>query len=107
MKLKDWIRDARGNRPPEETYVDAADAPTAPEGPYRARMAMADTTHHSTPDGIDVNEREVVTGRLELLYRIHCPCGHRWDATEFHRMTLCPKCERAVLVEAPTLPPGK
>jgi hypothetical protein len=65
------------------------------------------TQPHAVPDGIDVNEREVVTGRLELLYRTHCPCGHRWDAAEFHRMTLCPKCDRAVLVEAPTLPPGK
>jgi hypothetical protein len=101
MKLKDWIRDVRGKGEPEETYVDSAAAPSEPEGPYRARVA--ESTHHaSAPEGIDVNEREVVTGRLELVYRIHCPCGHGWDSVEFQRMTLCPKCGRPVLVELPS-----
>jgi hypothetical protein len=104
MKLKNWIRDARGNRSPEEKYVNAVDAPSEPEGPYRARMAAA--THHPAPEGIDVREREVVVGTLELRYCTRCPCGHEWESAQFQRMTLCAKCGRAVLVEAPSLPSG-
>jgi len=104
MKLKDWIRDARGKRPAEETYVDFAAVPPEPEGPYRARMAVA--THERAPAGIDVNEREIVAGELQLLYRTRCPCGHYWDAVHFERMSICPNCARAVLVDAPTVPPG-
>lgn len=102
MKLKDWIRDARGDRSPEEKYVDAADAPSVPEGPYRARMA--ESTHHSVPDGIDVSEREVVAGQLELRYCTRCPCGHEWASAQFQRLSLCTKCGRAVLVEDPAPP---
>jgi hypothetical protein len=102
MKLKDWLRDVRGKPQPEEVYVDGAALSAEPEGPYRARMEEA--THRSTPEGIDVGEREVVTGQLQLLLRIRCPCGHEWDTLEFHRMTLCPQCDRAVLVDVPELP---
>jgi hypothetical protein len=104
MKLKDWIRDVRGSRQAEEIYVDSSDAPTEPEGPYRARLAAA--RHEPVVEGIDVSEREVVKGALQVFYRTRCPCGHHWDATDFHRMSLCPKCNRAVLLEAPTLPTG-
>jgi hypothetical protein len=102
MKLKDLLRDVRGKQPPEEAYVDGADVPAEPEGPYRARMAEA--THQPAPEGIDVKEREVVTGALQLLYRTRCPCGHQWDALDFQRISLCPQCGRAVLVEPPRLP---
>jgi DNA-directed RNA polymerase subunit RPC12/RpoP len=99
MKLKDWLRDPRGKQPPDEVYVDAAAVPAEPEGPYRARMAAA--THTAASGGIDVSEREVVTGQLQLIYRIRCTCGHQWDALQFQRMSICPQCGRAVLVEAP------
>jgi len=104
MKLKDWIRDVRGGQQAEETYVDASDTPAEPEGPYRARLA--ESKHEPVAEGIDVGEREVVKGALQVVYRTRCPCGHQWDSTDFHRMSLCPKCSRAVLVEAPTLPTG-
>ena len=102
MKLKDLLSDVRGKKPPEEIYFDAAQLPAEPEGPYRARIAEAQ--YHAAPPGIDVSEREVVTGRLQLLYRIHCPCGHQWDATDFQRVSLCSNCDRAVLVDMPRLP---
>ena len=102
MKLKNWLRDVGGKRTPEDEYVDSAEVPPEPEGPYRARMAAS--THRHAPEGFDVNEREVVTGHAELLYRILCPCGHHWDTQQFHKMSLCPKCSRAVLVDEPKLP---
>jgi hypothetical protein len=65
---------------------------------------MAVSTRQATAAGFEVKEREVVTGVLQLVYRIHCPCGHQWDAPNFQRMSICTECGRAVLVEAPTLP---
>jgi len=50
-----------------------------------------------------VNEREVVTGHVDLVYRIHCPCGYHWDTQQFQKMSLCAKCGRAVLVDQPGL----
>ena len=99
MKIKDWIRDARGKQTPGETYVDAAEAPVEPEGPYRARMEKA--THEPVVQGIDVTERETVKGELQVIYRTRCPCGHHCDSPEFQRLSLCPNCGRAVLVEPP------
>lgn len=100
MKLKDLLRGVGGKQPPEETYVDGASVPAEPEGPYRARLTES-TRHAASAEGFDVREREVVTGMLQVVYRTHCPCGHEWDAPEFVRMSLCQKCGRAVLVEAP------
>lgn len=100
MDLKKWIHDVGRTKPPEEVYLDGAEVPDEPEGPYRARMTAA--AHRPAAEGIDVGEREVVTGRLQLVYRTRCPCGHQWDALDFQRLSLCPKCSRAVLVEPPT-----
>ena len=105
MKLKDWLRDVRGKKEPGDEYVNFAEVPPEPEGPYRARMA-ASLSHRATPAGFEVKEREVVTGKLELLYRIHCPCDHHWDAFDFQRMSICPNCGRAVLVDPPKGPAG-
>ena len=102
MKLKDWLREARGKRSPGDVYVNFAEAPTEPEGPYRARMAAA--THRPAPEGIDVSEREVVRGEVQLVYRIRCTCGHQWETLDFQRMSICPKCGCAVLVDPPKLP---
>jgi hypothetical protein len=101
MDLKKWIPDVGRAKRPDDVYVDGAAVPDEPEGPYRARMAAA--AHRPPAEGIDVTEREVVTGRLQLVYRTRCPCGHQWDALDFQRLTLCPKCARAVLLEPPTL----
>ena len=102
MKIKDWIRDVRGKQPPEETYVDSAEAPVEPEGPYRARLTTSE--HHRVVEGIDVTERETVKGEVQVVYRTHCPCGHHWDSAELQRFTLCSICGRAVLAELPKLP---
>jgi len=103
MKLKDLLRGVAGKQSDHETYFDSASVPAEPEGPYRARMEHA--AHHSAaPSGIDVGEREVVTGALQVLYRTSCPCGHQWDSEQFQRIGICAKCGRAVLVEKPTLP---
>jgi DNA-directed RNA polymerase subunit RPC12/RpoP len=102
MKLKDWLRDARGKPSADEVYVDAAALPAEPEGPYRARMVAGNRA--ATSQGIDVGEREVVAGHVQLIYRICCACGHQWDSVEFQRMSLCTQCGRAVLVETPPAP---
>jgi hypothetical protein len=102
MKLKTWLHEVRGKRPQEEVYVDFAELPAEPEGPYRARMAVA--THQPAPKGIDVTERETVPGELQVVYRTRCPCGHQWETLHFQRMRVCPKCGRAVLVDAPKVP---
>ena len=67
MKLKNWLPHVGGKQAPEERYIDSAEVPPEPEGPYRARMAEA--THHRAPEGIDVKEREVVTGRCRARHR--------------------------------------
>jgi hypothetical protein len=102
MKVKEWLRSVRGKESPDDAYVDGAQLPAEPEGPYRARLVEA--THHASPEGIDVGEREVIRGQVQLLYRVRCPCSHQWTADEFRRLSLCPKCGRAVLVELPELP---
>jgi hypothetical protein len=103
MKFKDLLRGVGGKQPSDEGYVDGASVPAEPEGPYRARLEQS-KHQPAASEGIDVREREVVTGRLQVVYRIQCPCGHQWDSVEFQRMTLCQNCGRAVLVEAPKLP---
>jgi hypothetical protein len=101
INLKNWLRDRRGKRP-EEVYIEFSKVPEESEGPYRARLATA--AHERGVQGIDVTEREVVSGELHVLYRTHCPCGHQWETSRFQRMSICPKCDRAVLLEVPKLP---
>ena len=104
INLKDWIREVRGKRTPEEVYVESTSVPEEPAGPYRARLEKA--AQERVVQGIDVSEREVVAGELEGHHEIRCPCGHRWSSQQPQRMNLCPKCDRAVLVEVPTPPTG-
>ena len=102
INLKDWIRDVRGKRTPEEVYVDSTTVPEEPAGPYRARQEKA--AQERVVEGIEVTERETVSGELRLLFQTRCPCGHQWEAAQFQRMTICPNCGRAVLVNVPALP---
>lgn len=103
IDLKNWIRNARGKQE-QETYVDSAEVPAEPEGPYRARASTA--PHEHKPPGFEVRERQVVNGELQVLYQVHCPCGHQWSSTQFQRMSVCPQCDRAVLVAVPPPPEG-
>jgi hypothetical protein len=98
INLRKWFRALRGPRPPEEVYVDSATVPAEPEGPYRARLETA--VQQRTVSGVDVGEREVVAGEWLANDQLRCPCGHLWQGPEFQRMNLCPRCGRAVLVEA-------
>jgi hypothetical protein len=102
INLKDWIRGVRGERKPEEVYVDSTTVPDEPAGPYRARQEKA--AQERVVEGIEVTERETVSGELRILFQIRCPCGHRWEIEQFQRMSICPNCGRAVLVNVPTLP---
>jgi hypothetical protein len=102
INLRKWFRDIRGQRPPDEIYVDSAAVPAEPEGPYRARFQTA--AQQRTVAGVDVGEREVVEGEWLANDQLRCPCGHGWQSTPLQRMNLCPQCGRAVLVEVPERP---
>jgi hypothetical protein len=104
INLKGWLRQVRGKRTAEEVYVESTAVPEEPAGPYRARLAKA--SQERVVQGIDVSEREVVAGELEGHHEIRCPCGHHWPSPQPQRMNLCPKCNRAVLVDVPTPPTG-
>lgn len=98
MDIKNWIRSSRGKQD-KDTYVDSAEVPAEPEGPYRARAVTA--PHEHTPPGFEVRERQVVNGELQMRYEVRCPCGHLWSSMQFQRMSVCPRCDRAVLVAVP------
>jgi len=99
IDLKNWFRAVRGKQKPD-VYVDFAAIPEEPVGPYRAREVTA--SRETAAEGFEVREREVVKGELQVLYLIRCPCGYRWSSPQFQRMSVCPQCDRAVLVAAPT-----
>jgi hypothetical protein len=97
MKIRQWLGDVRERLAPE-TYVSASDVPEEPQGPYRARAprGLAAATNE-----VEVREREMVRGKVEIVYAIRCACGRRWFSTEFESIQTCPKCARAVLLEQP------
>ena len=92
-----WIGRVRDRLLPT-SYVDWSDVPDGPQSPYRARLALA--TEHS-PDGGDLLEREVVRGKMKVIYEVRCGCGRRWFNPRLERVQLCPRCDRAVVIEPP------
>lgn len=81
------------------SYVDGATLrEDVPLTPFRARLNLPP---EQSPDGVEVREREVVRGKVRIVYEIRCACGRRWFHRELQRVQLCPRCDRAVLVEPP------
>lgn len=95
--LVGWVGRIRERLKPT-AYVDWSEVPDGPESPYRARLTSP--TDHS-PEGVEVLEREVVRGKVSVVYEIRCGCGRRWFSPRFERVHLCPRCGRAVLVDPP------
>ena len=81
------------------TYVEWSDIPETPESPYRARLTIP---QEESPNGVEVREREVVRGEWTTIYEVRCACGKRWFNRRFENVQLCPRCERAVLLNPPT-----
>ena len=77
-------------------YVDGCDIPDEPESPYRARLTLP--IEHS-PEGVEVREREVVRGKIRIIYEVRCSCGKRWFNPRLDNVQLCPRCGRAVLLQ--------
>jgi hypothetical protein len=79
-------------------YVDGCDVPELPESPYRARLTIP--IEHA-PEGVEVRERDVVRGKMKVVYEIRCACGRRWFNPRLERVQVCPRCGRAVLLQPP------
>ena len=73
-RLGDWLRQVRARLGPS-TYVDFADIPDEQPCPYRARLTLPKEVRETNAD---LDEREVVRGRVRLVYEIRCACGRRW-----------------------------
>jgi hypothetical protein len=92
-----WVGRLRDRLAPTR-YVDWSDVPDGPTSPYRARLTLP--AAESVP-GTEIEEREVVRGRVRMICEVRCACGKRWFNTRFERVQLCPRCERAVLLDEP------
>jgi hypothetical protein len=98
MSLAGWVDTVR-DRLHHGKYVDFAEISGPPDGPYRARITTARVPH--VTEGVDVGEREIVNGELQVLYVTRCTCGRRWVTPQFESISVCPRCGCAVRVEAP------
>ena len=95
--LPDWVVRLR-NRLKPASYVDYAEIPDEQVSPYRARLTLpAD----QTVSGVEVRERDVVRGRVNVVYEIRCSCRRRWYMRKLERLQICPRCGSAVLLEPP------
>jgi hypothetical protein len=94
-RIGDWFRRVRVRLGPS-TYVDFADIPDERPCPYRARLTLP---KEALEANADLEEREVVRGKVRLLYEIRCSCGRRWFSPKLEVAQVCPRCDRAVLLE--------
>ena len=90
-----WVNGLRSRFTPT-VYVDGCDVPELPESPYRARLAIP---IERAPEGVEVRERDVVRGKVKVVYEVRCACGRRWFNPRLERVQLCPRCGRAVLLQ--------
>jgi hypothetical protein len=94
-RVGDWMHRLRDRLRPQ-AYVDYMDIPEGPQSPYRARLTLLP---EQGPSGEDVQSREVVRGEMKVVYEIRCACGKRWFNPRLERIQLCPRCDRAVLLQ--------
>jgi hypothetical protein len=102
-RLGDWLKGVRARLGPT-TYVDFADIPEERPCPYRARLTLPKEAREANAD---LDEREVVRGKVRMLYEIRCACGRRWFSPKIEIAQICPRCDRAVLLEAERQPAGQ
>jgi hypothetical protein len=102
-RLGDWLSGMKARFVPT-TYVDFADIPDEQPCPYRARLTLPKEVRESSAD---LEEREVVRGKARVLYEIRCACGRRWFSPKLEIAQICPRCDRAVLIEAERQPAGQ
>lgn len=95
-----WLARLRDRLAPTR-YIDGTDLPAEPESPYRARVTVP---KEQIPDGVEIGEREVVSGRMKIVYEVRCACGRRWFNPRLENVQLCPRCGRAVLLRDPAKP---
>ena len=92
-----WLSRLRDRVAPTQ-YIDGSDLPAEPESPYRARLTVP---KEQVPDDVEIGEREVVSGRMRVVYEVRCACGRRWFNPRLENVQLCPRCGRAVLLRDP------
>jgi hypothetical protein len=102
-RLGDWLNGVKARLVPT-AYVDFADIPDEQPCPYRARLTLPKEVRESNAD---LDEREVVRGKARVLYEIRCACGRRWFSPKLEIAQICPRCDRAVLIEAERQPAGQ
>jgi len=95
-RLGDWLNGVKARFGPT-SYVDFADIPDERPCPYRARLTLPKEARESNAD---LDEREVVRGQARVLYEIRCACGRRWFSPKLEIAQICPRCDRAVLIDA-------
>jgi hypothetical protein len=95
-RLGHWLSAVKARLAPT-SYVDFADIPDEPPCPYRARLTLPKEVRESNAD---LDEREVVRGRVRVLYEIRCACDRRWFSPQLEIAQICPRCGRAVLIDA-------
>ena len=92
-----WLRD----RLAPTHYIDGHDLPPEPESPYRARLTVP---KEQVSDDLEIGEREVVSGRMRVVYEVRCACGRRGFNPRLENVQQCPRCGRAVLLRDPAKP---
>jgi hypothetical protein len=102
-RVGEWLQGVRARLGPT-TYVDFADIPDERPCPYRARLTLPQEVREANAD---LDEREVVRGKVRMLYEIRCACGRRWFSPKLEIAQICPRCDRAVLLEAGHQPAGQ
>jgi len=96
-RVASWVGELRDRLKPT-TYVDAHEIPDDAPSPYRARLTVP---AEQNPTGVEIQGREVVRGEITLIYEVRCACGKRWFSPCLENLQLCPRCDRAVLLQAP------